>query len=153
MSSLDRLATEVAALRRRVAELETRERVRAVPASGGTFTGSVTVGADTDAESRALAINAAAGNTRNLLYRSGGLTRWALQATSEAESGSNAGSNWQLLAFSDAQVLIHTPIRIVRATGSITFGGRVYAPSLRTNPATPEAGELYVDASGFVKRG
>jgi hypothetical protein len=51
MNNADRLAEEIAALRRRVAELETRERMRmptalqvgAVPSTGGTFTGAVTV--------------------------------------------------------------------------------------------------------------
>lgn len=49
--------------------------------------------------------------------------RWKLRATSETESGSNAGTNMQLLRYDDAGVLIDIPLQVNRATGQVTVGG------------------------------
>jgi hypothetical protein len=35
----------------------------------------------------------------------------------------------------------------------IDANGYIYTPYLRTAPASPASGELYVDANGFLKRG
>jgi hypothetical protein len=48
--------------------------------------------------------------------------RWRMVATSDAESGSNAGTNWSLSRFSDAGSLIDAPITITRQTGAIQLG-------------------------------
>ena len=157
MSNLDRLAAEVAALRRRVAELETRERVRAVPASGGTFTGAITMPSGTQIGTGVgdtqLLFSGGAGASRDLIFRSGTLNRWLFRVSGETESGSDAGSNLLISSWPDSGSGITERLRIVRATGYLIVQQRIYAPGLRTAPATPDAGELFVDASGFVKRG
>lgn len=79
--------------------------------------GLVTVGASTLAGTAQTVLNAAAGQARNLLFQSGGSNRWFVQATSTAESGGNAGSDWVLVARSDTGTAIDTPITVVRAAG------------------------------------
>lgn len=51
------------------------------------------------------------------------MRRWKIRVTSEAESGSDAGSNFQLVRYSDADALIDSPIIVSRATGLVSFGG------------------------------
>ncbi len=48
--------------------------------------------------------------------------RWKLRATNESESGGNAGTNFQLVRYDDAGVLIDTPVVVSRSTGNITLG-------------------------------
>lgn len=63
-------------------------------------------------------IDGNSGNTRILAWLTGGLNRWQMTASSLAESGSNAGSNWSLAAYADdGTTLIDTPISITRASG------------------------------------
>lgn len=67
-------------------------------------------------------VDGTAGSQRYMQFRSGTSPRWEFRVTNTAESGSDAGSNFALLAFTDAGVNIDIPITIVRATGgSITF--------------------------------
>ncbi|GAA2929942.1 hypothetical protein [Streptomyces enissocaesilis] len=48
--------------------------------------------------------------------------RWAIRSTSESETGSNAGSNWQLARYDDAGIFQDNPIVVSRATGNVTLG-------------------------------
>lgn len=48
--------------------------------------------------------------------------RWKVRSTSEAETGSNAGSNFQLVRYDDTGTLVDTPLVVSRATGNITLG-------------------------------
>lgn len=48
--------------------------------------------------------------------------RWQLRATSETESGSNAGTNFQLARYDDAGTFVDNPIVVSRSTGNITLG-------------------------------
>jgi hypothetical protein len=61
-------------------------------------------------------LSAAAGTERRIYFQSGGSLRWTAGAGSGAESGSNAGSAFQILAFDDAGGFLGTPFSINRAT-------------------------------------
>ncbi|GAB7043141.1 MULTISPECIES: hypothetical protein [Catenuloplanes] len=50
--------------------------------------------------------------------------RWKIRSTGEAESGANAGSNFELARYDDAGTMIDQPIIVNRATGQITLCGR-----------------------------
>lgn len=151
MSTIERIAAQVAALQRRVAELETRDRQIAVPASGGTFSGNLAVGAGTG--ERRVLINGGAGSVRDLVFQTGGVDRWIVRTNGTGESGSNAGSNLEIISRNDAGAGIANVITAVRATGYVTLVSRLYAAGLRTAPGSPDAGEIYVDGGGFLKRG
>lgn len=51
-----------------------------------------------------------------------GVGRWALARNDDAETGSNAGSDFHIQALSDAGGNLGFPVRISRATGKVTFG-------------------------------
>lgn len=53
--------------------------------------------------------------------------RWKLFATSDTETGANAGTNFALNYYDDGGNLLGSPIRITRATGQILLGGSSYA--------------------------
>ncbi|MFJ2961186.1 hypothetical protein ACIPIC_02615 [Streptomyces collinus] len=75
---------------------------------------------------QALRLSAAAGFEKPIewaLDTDGVVKRWKLRATSEAESGSNAGANMQLVRYDDAGTLIDVPLQVSRATGQVTIGG------------------------------
>lgn len=73
--------------------------------------------------------------------------RWAIRSTSKSETGSNAGSNWQLVRYDDAGTLVDTPITVSRSTGNVTLGpgfvarrGSASASSLSLNSTSPGGG-------------
>ena len=69
-----------------------------------------------------LAIDGDAGQNRLISYRTGALQRFGLYVDNTVESGSNAGSNFAIRAYSDAGTLLSTPFFINRATGNVGIG-------------------------------
>lgn len=62
------------------------------------------------------------GNTSQIIGQTGGLNRWAIvMGDATPESGGNAGSNFKIERFTDAGVLIDSPIAINRATGQVSI--------------------------------
>jgi hypothetical protein len=90
-----------------------------------------------------LAIDGDAGQNRLISYRTGALQRFGLYVNNTAESGSNAGSNFAIRAYSDAGTLLSTPFFINRATGNVGIGN--------TNPtAKLQVGaEAHANATGI----
>lgn len=85
--------------------------------AGGTLTG-------------ALNISGAAGTVRDIFGQTAGSTRWELQlGGSGVESGSNAGSNFNLIPYTDSGTALPTALSIIRATGAATFANNVTIPS------------------------
>lgn len=78
---------------------------------------SWTLGNGTSASAFTMIVDALAGQSAQFNFRKGGLNRWIQQCDSTAESGANAGSDWGLLARSDAGTAIDAPISIARAAG------------------------------------
>jgi hypothetical protein len=68
-----------------------------------------------------LAIDGDAGFNRLISYRTGALQRWGLYVNNTAESGSNAGSDFNIRRYNDAGTILGTPVAINRATGLTTI--------------------------------
>jgi hypothetical protein len=84
-----------------------------LPIVGGTLTGN-------------LNISKAAGNARDIIGQTAGSNRWILRlGGNAAESGSNAGSDFALVPYSDAGAALANAITITRATGATLFNGPV----------------------------
>lgn len=49
------------------------------------------------------------------------LTRWTIRKNSTPESGANAGSNFDILRYSDTGAFLGNPIQILRSTGVVNF--------------------------------
>ena len=92
---------------------------------------------DGGAASSMLVANANAGVSTDVRLRSGGNERWIIQKTNEAESGSNAGSNFRLYRRADNGSGLSYPITINRATGKITFGDVGSAAGLEMGASGP----------------
>ena len=96
-------------------------------------------------------VNRPAGNVRPILYRSGGSTRWAMQATATAESGSNAGSDWSLDAHTDAGGYNFTALTISRSGGNATFYNLITAPQLRVSLSNAPASATATGSAGAIR--
>lgn len=77
------------------------------------------VGDGTGAKS--LIVNGAAGEERQVQYQSGGSSRWVIQTNSTSESGSNAGSNFEIESYEDDGSYLDTPFSIVRSSSTAYF--------------------------------
>jgi hypothetical protein len=75
----------------------------------------------------------------DLVYKRQDKDRWILRTSNETESGSNNGSNFELIGLADAGGISATPIRINRASGIVTLAGD---PTVALHAATKQ----YVDA-------
>ena len=139
--STDRLLDIIDRLTQRVAALETRERLRAVPVSGGIIdSGGLTSKLDIHATNFPII-------ELRRLSQSADERRWELLVIN---------NELRIRASNDANTSFGDALRIFRSGATITemrFAGRILAAGLRTNPSPPDAGELFVDSSGFVKRG
>ena len=79
------------------------------------------IGFDTSLGS-AMAMNARAGSNANLLYKSGGVPRWAFGSDGTAETGGNSGSDLNLTSFTDGGTpQSPPPFRVSRASGKVTI--------------------------------
>lgn len=110
-----------------------------------------------------VSVKGAAGGVRSMRFYSGasGL-RWNVGANSTAESGSNAGSDYEWNAYSDASGFLVTPLSIrrsdgvIRTYGAIDFGSLAVAdaPSISYNTGSPEGsvtanpGSIRLDKNG-----
>lgn len=112
-----------------------------LPLSGGTLSGFLNIAPSGDAQ---LDLRKASATNYNILWGKTGTTaRWAITlGDNTAESGGNAGSNFNITAWSDAGGLITTPLQIARSTGVVTINN-----NLQVSAATAQL-ELRKSASG-----
>lgn len=94
------------------------------PLSAFTAQGTITVQPTSGAAT--LYLTAAAGQGKQLRFDTTGTgDRWVMQSTSTAESGSNAGSDFELRAYSDTGVYLDSPMLITRSNSNIALTGNV----------------------------
>jgi hypothetical protein len=112
-----------------------------LPLTGGTLSGNLTVAPATGigsisiapvASTASLVLNRSANNFNSIIdFQSAGSPRWRLYLpTNEAETGGNAGSNFNLSSFGDNNAALPTNLVINRASGAATFGGNIIAPGI-----------------------
>lgn len=108
------------------------------------YTAGATAGANGAAGTVAgFDINGAAGSARIHQFLTAGNKRWTIRASGDAESGSNAGTRYQIDAYDDAGTLIKSMMTLTR-DGKIGFNGAspVTPPTLpaaATDAATTQA--------------
>ena len=93
----------------------------AVAKAGDTMSGDLTIAKNTPA----ISFNKSAGGQDiNILGSTAGVTRWnIILGNGTAESGSNAGSNFDIYRYSDVGAVIDNPLTINRASGAVTLRG------------------------------
>lgn len=100
----------------------------------------VTVGNTTFASNINVFLDAVSGVSKGLTFRTAGSTRWQVVSNTTAESGSDAGSVFQILAYNDSGVFIDTPFQIPRAAGQTITLGRSLTISAATMTGTDQRG-------------
>ena len=99
-----------------------RTNLGAASTGANTFSGNQTISLGSG--SAAMIVSSISGSTKQLNFQTAGSDRWILLSTSGAESGGNAGSDFNLLARSDSGTALSTPLSIVRSTGVASFAQR-----------------------------
>jgi microcystin-dependent protein len=89
--------------------------------SGDTMTGDLTISKSTPV----LQLNSSTVTVRGLQFSTNGSLRWQFFATSDAESGSNTGTQLSLNRYTDSGVYTGTVFTIDRSYGRFTFSGGV----------------------------
>ena len=103
--------------------------------SGGfNFQNNIIVGDGTSFKS--ISINGATSNVRDVIYSSTGSPRWVVRCDNTAESGSNAGSDFQFVSRTDAGAFLATPLFIRRSNGRVGMGST--NPSARLHLSTSD---------------
>jgi hypothetical protein len=87
-------------------------------------------------------ISSAAGTAREVKLQTSGTDRWRMGASSVAESGSNAGSNFYIARYNDAGALVDSPFSVVRSTGQVLF---------TTTPSINGTSDFYTDTNANSK--
>jgi len=91
-------------------------------ASAWTWSSAQTFATNTQVSSAASAafiINGATSQVRDLQFETAGSLRWVIRANATAESGGNAGSDFNLVARDDTGAQIDAPISIPRVAGGV----------------------------------
>ena len=86
---------------------------------------------------------------KSVSYRSDNSARINLEV-SGTESGSNAGADFFLRAYSDAGSLLNTPLTITRATGAATFVSSVTATALIPTGSSVPTNGMYLSAANTL---
>lgn len=92
-----------------------------------------------------LLVNGTAGAISDIVFQVGGVGRWNLRRSSDAESGGNVGSSFQLVNRTDAGAFISNVLTVARATGIATWIAKVSAPIFA---ASTSAGTRIEDDGG-----
>jgi hypothetical protein len=107
----------------------------ALAATSMTVNGSLTI------NGVGVALNFSPGNFRFYNVQSSGLDRWGVGADADAETGSNAGSNFNIVRYNDTGTVIDEPVVIVRETGLVQIGdGLLVTGGLTTDTLTISGG-------------
>lgn len=92
-----------------------------------------------------------AGQQRNFNFRTGVSARWQINTDNGAESGSNAGSNFNINRYDDTGAFLDTPITISRATGRIIHTATTASAFALTgvvNASAPSMLDMKASSSG-----
>jgi hypothetical protein len=97
-------------------------------------------------------LNGPAASTRAFFWQTAGVARWDARATSTAEGGANAGSDWNLIAYNDAGSSLGAALTIARATRLAVFAHGIHSASASGGVGyTTGAGGTVAQGSGSGK--
>lgn len=97
-----------------------------------------------------LRIKGAVATARTLQWQTDDLKRWTLTTRSNAESGSNAGSDFELNAYADnGSTVIGPYLSVTRSNGAVAFPGS--GGVTITGPLTAQGSPITPPADGFAR--
>ena len=99
-----------------------------------------------------LTVYSNAGQTKILRFTDQNLNnRWQILSNATAETGSNAGSDFRIEAFSDAGASLFNALAISRASGNATFNNLVNCPQLAITTSNPPASATATGSAGQIR--
>jgi len=125
---------------------------RYVNQTGDVMTGSLTI--QPASGPPLLVLNKTGAVPMGIISMTSGISRWSMDLGDGApESGGNAGSNFYIRRYDDAGAQIGLPMIIDRASGAVTFGGALTAPTANINGivwsiTAPTTGQFQFGNSG-----
>jgi hypothetical protein len=108
-----------------------------VPAAATQASFNVTASGAADSYAR---LSSDSGRSRNVSFNTGSARRWLVQATTTAETGSNAGSDFRISSYDDADAAIDNPLTIIRAAGGAMTVARPLAVTSTTASTSTTTG-------------
>ena len=111
---------------------------------------SMSIEVPTSVDTR-VSIDQAAGVAKQLRFLTSSSLRWAIQSNATAETGSNAGSDFRIEAFSDAGASLFNALAISRASGNATFNNLVNCPQLAITTSNPPASATSTGSAGQIR--
>ena len=118
-----------------------------------TFVAQVVFGSSTSTDT-VVVINGAAGGTRDIRFQTGLLNRWLLRgANATAETGANAGSDFQIVRRADDGTNIQNALVITRSNGNWSFGDTTANPSYTFLGTGPIASNGTIRLKGYTVAG
>jgi hypothetical protein len=119
-------------------------------AIGGTIFGNVTIATSTDFT---LYLNAAdTSHGSYILGQKAGKNRWSVNlGVDDAETGSNAGSTFQIGSYKDDASYLGTQVSVARASGAVTLSGLGTSPAVILKaPAAPQGDNIFLQRNGLA---
>jgi hypothetical protein len=114
---------------------------------------ALTVGASANAGSAFVIFDSASGYSHAFLGQVGGVNRWQMAVgDATAETGSDAGTNFSIAAYTDAGASIDTPISIVRASGGLFSTPRPFSVANTTDATTTSDGPLRTTGGASIAK-
>lgn len=118
----------------------------------GFITPSMTLGSDIQL-SPTFFIDGVSGHNRQVVFQTASSNRWVMSANGAVENGSNAGSDFQLDAWSDTNTLISTCFKITRATGAVIIPTSIQTGLLTVGTDAGATAKVVIDtAAGSTKQ-
>jgi hypothetical protein len=122
--------------------------------SGGTYTGQLfapgfysnngTLNVVSNSGNASEWLSGPAGYSKEVYFQTTGSNRWGVGALQNAETGSNAGSDFTISAFSDAGSYTGAPLSITRSTGIVNHAYGITVSGTASITGTPSTG-LHTD--------
>jgi hypothetical protein len=98
-----------------------------------------------------VSIDQSSGNAKQLRFQTSSSLRWIVQSNATAETGSNAGSDFRIEAYSDAGASLFNALSITRASGNATFNNLVNCPQLAITTSNPPASATATGSAGMIR--
>ena len=94
-------------------------------------------------------VTGAAGVYRSFFLQTTGSTRWALSENNAAEAGSDAGSDFNIISYTDAGAFKAIPFAITRSTGAVALSGALTGTTATmSGNIITNGGYMMVDRTG-----
>lgn len=126
----------------------------AVFADQPSFVTNITISGNSGSTAANLS-KSASGQFNAIRGRTNGSDRWLMMmGNTTSESGTNAGSDWELYRYDDSGVFLGTPLAVTRSSGLITLGsGQLQFPATQNPSSNANTLDDYEEGTTAISQG